>query len=198
MCYPLKIKSLLLLLLQLQQEVIFGLFYRPPCSDAEYFTGIDNSVELAEDTGISAIIITGDFNFDVLNERTARKIETICIQYTFPGQPTNFTEHSATLIDILLVNDKQLLILSGVDDPFLNQEFRYHCSLYGFFNFSKTKIDSFTRRIWTYDQGNYARLRVKAAAISWDALRDKDIDSYAENLHSTITSLASEVIFQIK
>ena len=34
----------------------------------------------------------------------------------------------------------------------------------------------------------------KAAAIDWDTLRDNDIDSYAANLHSTITNLASECI----
>ena len=38
-----------------------------------YFTGIENSVALAVDTGISDIIVTGDFNFDLLNERTAKK-----------------------------------------------------------------------------------------------------------------------------
>ena len=109
-------------------------------------------------------------------------------------QPTNFTEHSATLIDILLVNNKNHLLLSGVGDPFLNQQLRYHCPIYGIFKFSKTKTHSFTRRLWRHDQGNYDRLREKAAAIYWDALRDNDIDSYAANLHSTITKLASECI----
>ena len=98
------------------------------------------------------------------------------------------------MIDILLVNNKNHLILSGVGDPFLNQQLRYHCPIYGIFKFSKTKTRSFTRRIRRYDQGNYDRLREKAAAIDWDALGDNDIDSYAANLHSTITNLASECI----
>lgn len=149
------------------------------------------------DTGLSDIIITGDFNFDLLNERASRKIESVFTQYTFfqaISQPTNFTEHSATLIDILLVNNENHLILSGVGDPFLDQEIRYQCPIYGIFKFSKNKIHSFARRIWRYDQGNYELLRNKAAEIDWDALRDNDIDAYAANLHSTITSLASQCI----
>ena len=50
-------------------RLLFGLLYRSPSSDAEYFTGIENSIALAVNTGISDIIITGDFRFDLLNER---------------------------------------------------------------------------------------------------------------------------------
>lgn len=194
---PRNIECIWLELANCNRRLLFGLFYRPPSSDSEYFTCIENSIALAVDTGISDIIITGDFNFDLLNERASRKIVSICTQYTFfqaISQPTNFTEHSATLIDILLVNNENHLILSGVGDPFLNQEIRYHCPIYGIFKFSKNKIHSFTRRIWSYDKGNYELLRNKAAEIDWDALRDNDIDTYAANLHSTITSLASECI----
>ena len=56
------------------------------------------------------------------------------------------------------------------------------------------KNHSFTRKIWRYDQVNYELLRNKAAAIDWDDLRANDIDSYAANLNSTMTSLASEYI----
>lgn len=194
---PRNIECIWLEIANCNRRLLFGLFYRPPSSDAEYITYTENSIALAIDTNISDIIVTGDFNFDLLNERTSRKIESICTQYTLfqvINQPTNFTEHSATLIDILLVNNKHHLILSGVGDPFLNQELRYHCPIYGILKFSKNKIHSFTRKIWRYDQSNYELLRNKAAAINWDDLRDNDIDSYSANLNYTITNLASECI----
>ena len=194
---PRNIECIWLEVANCNRRLLFGLFYRQPSSDAEYLTYIENSIALAIDTNISDIIVTGDFNFDLLNERTSRKIESICTQYTLfqvINQPTNFTEHSATLIDILLLNNKHHLILSGVGDPFLNQELRYHCPIYGILKFSKNKIHSFTRKIWRYEQGNYELLRNKAAAINWDDLRDNDIDSYAANLNYTITNLASECI----
>ena len=128
------------------RRLLFGLFYRPPISKPEYFTGIENLIALAIDTGKSDMIITGEFY--VLNELTARKIETICIQYSFfhaIRHSTSFTEHSAILICILLVNDKYHLLLRRVCDAFLIQELRYHCLVYGTFKFSKTKTHFFTR-----------------------------------------------------
>ena len=64
--------------------ILFGLFYRPPNSDSNYFSDIKDSVALAVDSpGISEIIITGDFNLNVLNPQTARNINSICTQFSF-------------------------------------------------------------------------------------------------------------------
>ena len=180
------------------KRVLFGLFYRPPNSDSNYFSGIEDSIALAVDSpGISEIIITGDFNLNVLNPPTARKIDSICTQFSFYqsiNQPTHFTENSSSLIDILLVNNKTHLIVSGVDDPFLNQEIRHHCPIYGIFKFSKPKFVSFTRHIWNYDQGNFELLRNKATSFNWDSIKDNDTNSYANKINKTVTSIAKECI----
>ena len=55
------------------KRVLVGLFYRPPNSDAAYFSSIEDSVGLAIDTGISDIIITGDFNLNVNNNNTLKQ-----------------------------------------------------------------------------------------------------------------------------
>ena len=47
------------------KHILFGLFYRPP--RAEHFSSIEDSIHLAMDNGIQDIIITGDFNYDMLN-----------------------------------------------------------------------------------------------------------------------------------
>ena len=180
------------------KRILFGLFYRPPNSDSKYFSDIEDSVALAVDSpGISEIIITGDFNLNVLHPQTARKINSVCTEFSFYqsiSQPTHFTENSSSLIDILLVNNKNYLIVSGVGDPFLNQEIRYHCPIYGIFKFSKPKFVSFTRHIWNYDQGNYDLLRNKATSFDWDYVRDNDTNIYANNINTTVTSIAKECI----
>lgn len=166
------------------KRILFGLFYRPPNSDSNYFSDIEDSIALAVDSpGVSEIIITGDFNLNILNPQTARKINMICTQFSFYqsiNQPTHFTETSSSLLDILLVNNKTHLILSGVGDPFLSQEIRYHCPIYGIFKFSKPKLISITRHIWNYEQGNYDLLRSKAASFDWDNTKDNDINIYAK------------------
>ena len=59
------------------KHILFGLFYRPPNSNANYYTNIENSLALALDTGVTDTVITGDFNFNTLNPQTARKIERV-------------------------------------------------------------------------------------------------------------------------
>ena len=49
------------------KHVLFGVFYRPPNSASTYFSPIEDSFHLATYTFINDIIITGEFNFNVLN-----------------------------------------------------------------------------------------------------------------------------------
>ena len=141
------------------KSILFGFFYRPPNSDSNYFSDIEDPIALAVDSsGVSEIIITGDFSFNILNPQTAIKINMISTQFSFYqsiNQPIHFTKNSSSLIDILLVNNKTHLILSRASDPFLSQEIGYHCPICGIFKFSKPKPISITRHIWNYDQGNY-------------------------------------------
>ena len=87
------------------------------------FSNIADTIAHAVDTNINDIIITGDFHFNVMNQQASRKIYSLCTQYNlfqYIEQTTNFTETSSSLIDILLVSNKDHLILSGGGDHFLN------------------------------------------------------------------------------
>ena len=58
------------------------------------------------------------------NVQSAHKITSLCEQLSLVQsieEPTHFTETSSSLIDLLLVNNKEHLILSGVGDPFLHK-----------------------------------------------------------------------------
>lgn len=88
------------------------------------------------------------------------------------GEPTHFTETSSSLIDLLLVNDKRHVLACVVGEPFLQQDTRYHCPIFGVFNFSKPKRKSFTRRIWRYDHADYNLLRQSLLSADWNAIQD--------------------------
>ena len=62
------------------KRILFGLFYRPPNANADYFSKIEDSIALAVDTNIKDIIITGDFNFNIINQLSSRKIHSLCTQ----------------------------------------------------------------------------------------------------------------------
>ena len=162
-----------------------------------YLNDIEDFIALAVDTGISEIIITGDLNLNFLSSPTRRKIEALCTQFMLfqsITQPTHFTETSSSLIDVILVSNKDHLVISGVGDPFLHQELRYHCPVFGILKFSKPKVKAFKRHIWSYDKGNYELLSNKARDTDWDSLRDENIDTYATNISNSILTIASECI----
>ena len=150
-----------------------------------FFSAIIDSINLAVDSGVNDIIITGDFNLNMQNVQSACQITSLCEQLSLVQsieEPTHFTETSSSLIDLLLVNNNEHLILSGVGDPFLHQDIRYHCPVFGVFNFRKPKCLSLKRRIWKYDDGNYEMLRQKASASKWNDFQNNDINTYCENL----------------
>ena len=126
------------------KHILFGLFYRPPYSLANYYSNIEDSLALALDTGIADIIVTGDFNQNVLNSPSAKKIISLCQQFSLYqsiDQPTHFTENSTSLIDIILVSNRNNLILSGVGDPFLNQNQGIIAPFLVFINFPNLNLN---------------------------------------------------------
>ena len=105
---------------QAQACLIWSL-YRPPNSDANYYSSFEDSIHLAVDKGLNDIIVTGDFNFNLLSTQTSLKIEYFCTQFSLYksiDQPTHFTENSSSLLNIILTHNKDHLIV-GWATPFL-------------------------------------------------------------------------------
>ena len=92
------------------------------------------------------------------------------------------------------MHNSNSLIASGVGNPFLGQDLRYHCPIFGIFKFSKPKVKSYTRQIWNYEQGDFQLLRSKAAETDWSALRDDNLDTYAINITTRLLSIAKDCI----
>ena len=138
-------------------------------------------------------MVKGDLNYNMQNIQSSSKIKSICQQFSLVqtiNDPTHFTEHSHSLIDIILASNVNRLVLSGVGDPFLNKEMRYHCPIFGILNFSKCKRKSYLRHTWSYDRGDYTLLRQKATEISWETLSDLDVNKHAQNISDHITAIA--------
>ena len=107
------IESIWIELVHNHKRILYGLFYRPPNANAQYFLNIEDSVALAIDTGISDV--TGDFNFNFLNSQSRRKLDSLCTQFSLYqsiSQPTHYTEHSSSLIDAILISNKDNLLFS--------------------------------------------------------------------------------------
>ena len=160
-----------------------GIFYRPPNSNALVLSNIENSIGMAVDTGINDIIIIGDFNINILNEYSARKVTELCQQYNLSqiiNEPTNYTETSSSIIDLIMVSNLHSVDMSGVREPFLTQEIRYHCPIFCIFKFKRHVMKPFRRKIWLYEQGNYDSFRQKVHDFDWNTTHDDDVNLYAE------------------
>ena len=179
------------------KKILFGTFYRPPNAHNSYFDQIENSISLAIDTGIADIIVTGDFNCNMLYNPSARKIASICRQSNLNqiiNESTHFTETSQSLIDLIMVSDCVRVIYSGVGEPFLDQHTRYHCPVFCLLNFQSHNSPAFKRQIWKYEDGDYDTIKHKLHTTNWDLLFTDDPDETARNITDHISSLCSSHI----
>ncbi|MCG8113299.1 MAG: endonuclease/exonuclease/phosphatase family protein, partial [Candidatus Thiodiazotropha taylori] len=120
------------------KKQLIGTFYRPPNSINAVLSTIEDSIGLAFDTNIDNILITGDFNLDILKQSSNRKITDLCQYFNLEQlitEPTHFTETSSSIIDIFLTANKNNILISGVGEPFLEQNIRYHCPVNCVINF---------------------------------------------------------------
>lgn len=183
------------LVLHKNKHILFGVFYRPPSSDTIYNNLIEDSIGLAVDTNIADIIITGDFNYNALGPH--RNILSITHQFNLEQlvtEPTHFTENSASILDLILVSNKNSILLSGVGEHFLEQDQRYHIPIYGLLKFNKPKNTSYDRHIWEYDRGDYESLRDAITKYNWENCTDNDINKYTSNVITQIINFAKTFI----
>ena len=88
---------------------------------------------------------------------------------------------------------KQSIFLSGVGEPFLGQDIRYHCPVFCVFDFKKTTTKSFYRYVWLYDKGHYDELCEEINNTNWQTLKNQDIDIYTSNVTNHIISISKNI-----
>ena len=179
------------------KKILLGTFYRPPNTGSEYWNLINHSIDLALSTKNENVVIIGDFNCNQLNDNhnEIRKILDTFTLYQILNEPTHYTEHSNSLIDLIITNNPNIISASGVSDPFLSNEIRYHCPIYAMLNIPKRNKTTFTRKIWIFKNTNFDGYRSKLSTIDWDPIISNDsIDNSASILTETIVKTASETI----
>ena len=72
------------------------------------------------------------------------KIKDLMQEYSMKlliTEPTNFTEHSSTLIDLILVRNTSNILTGGVIDTFIPNQIRYHCPTVVIMKFIRTSCE---------------------------------------------------------
>ena len=123
------------------------------------------------------------------------KVRDICQQFNFEqiiNEPTHFTENSFPLIDLILTSNRNTVLLSGVGEPFLEQNIRYLCPVFCVLTFRKPSVPLYKRREFIYDRGNYQAFSNDLVQTDWQTLKSENINTYmyAEKITERITTLA--------
>ena len=64
---------------------------------------------------------------------------------------------------------------------------RYHCPVYGVFNFINPKYKCSDRTVWKYEQRDYENLR-RNHVFDWNSISDNSVDKYADNLTEVLSN----------
>ena len=84
-------------------------FVYPPKSTQAIWEKLESSIEMAiNDTAIDDVIITGDLNDNQLDYSRTKISSLLTTKFSLAqmiDEPTHFTEHSSSLIDLILTNN---------------------------------------------------------------------------------------------
>ena len=145
------------------KKILVGGFYKPPNCTINYFDLMKESIDRACNTNISDIIITGEFNFNMA-QNAHNKMSELILEYNLTqliSKPTHVTEHSSSILDLILFRNKNNVLLSGVADPFIPNQIRYHSPVIVLLKFTRPITKSFKRRVWYYKLADYEKYRLE-------------------------------------
>ena len=93
------------------QKVLYGTFYVPPSSPTAVWLSLEYSIELSLNCNPDAVIVVGDFNDNQLNPhcRKVKDIKRLYNLHQLINKAINFTEHSQSLIDLVLTNNPSFI-----------------------------------------------------------------------------------------
>lgn len=180
------------------KTLLLGGFYRPPKSNNDYFNLILESVDRAYNTNITDIVITGDFNYNMLSA-DASKLKELISQYNLIQtltEPTHFTENSSSLIDLFLIRNEGNVLCSEVIDPFIPDQTRYHCPILLLLKFLRPQVKSTKRKIWNYAKADFNRYRtlLLESNIENDIETNDNIEQNVESIFQVIKEASEQAI----
>ena len=82
----------------------------------------------------------------------------LCQQFSLQQlitDPTHYTETSSSIIDLIFTSNSNNILVSGIGEPFLEQNVRYHSPVYAVLKFHTKPTAVYQRHIWLYDRGDF-------------------------------------------
>ena len=179
-----------------KKKVLVGAFYRPPNSDASHVSSFiddfNNNLSIAYAKKPDILCITGDFNdrrfkwSDQHNNSDLRNLfyDTLSLNNLTQviNEPTHFTEHCSSLLDLLITDVPDCVERSGVLPPVGTC---HHYPVYCVFNVTYSTDACFKRKIYLYNRADFNNMNDYLLNLPWEMIIDSNssVDSNVENFY---------------
>ena len=192
------------------KKVILASYYRPPLSQGQRVQVVDNFITLFQASVVNAmmeradcLMIVGDFNDRCQSWEGSHNTSDLGTKlldltnllnlFQIISEPTRYTEHTSSILDIILTDSPGLVNNLAVTPPFSDLD---HCTISCSVEFHHSINNVFYRKVWDYNQANYQGLNdsLNAELINWENQMGQDIEENAMILNTIITENADMYI----
>lgn len=112
------------------------------------------------------VVLTGDINIDMLNSPPNDPPSSLLIKHnlqSFINEPTRITPDSATSIDFIFSNDRNLIKSTYVSSPFCSD----HSLVHAIISFNIFQHTSYKKTILKYDEADFNNMNSAILNIDW-------------------------------
>ena len=162
-----------------EQTIVVSCIYRPPDSTVEYFDNLLDSLDNVVDS--KHLVVMGDLNYNYdmhqpLDNNPVHYIEQVCNMRQLITEATRVTSTSSTLLDVILSNNHDMHVNSGVlkialSDHYLVYTTIKSCTKSEFKNHFEVKfrdLKNFDREAFVNDLSNEPAFDCEIPHATWE------------------------------
>lgn len=171
--------------------LLVGVCYRPPNQNADeidsFLDSLDNTLSSIPIKAKQSVVLMGDFNdrckvwdSEHSESELGRRLVNL-VQSLNLSQLVNSPTRNNNLLDLLITDSPGFFSNVDVLPPIDDLD---HNTIYGHLNLHHPKVQSFMRKIWLYDRGDYQTLNAMLFRVDWDRFFSStdDLDALTSRL----------------
>jgi len=176
--------------------LLLGVVYRAPNTGQDFWESLLDNIKFINETNLSRIILTGDFNADP-STRHGQLFQAFIEENSFTAfvnEPTRVTDVSATLLDQCITNFPPLIQKCEVIAPVGNSD---HCTIAIYCRNEVIKEKPYKRTMWQFNDESFEHFRNAVQAFRWEdqfANSKDDLDICCQEWNDTVLEIAKSII----
>lgn len=199
-CYDLEVDAVMAacqITTSASQHLLFSVFYRPPNAGEAFLGSFNNFLDVASNTGVTDVVITGHFNFPCVDWSTGSATvadnltESFCeilddnfliqTNHYITGskdRDTGSAVSSGNILDLVLTNNDALIVNTSVYPHSFDSDHLPVC--FSIKSKFKRPNNNTTKKLYCYNKADFNGLRSSLSHVPWDLfISSDDIDSSA-------------------